>query len=62
MAGLYSNLKKKKDALAEAAGMADAPIGRASAAKAAKAAKPRGRSNAAQDARDISLKGYRKVR
>lgn len=60
MAGLYGNMKKKKDALAEAAGMADAPIGKRSAVQAAKAAKPRG--SAAQDARDISLKGYRKVR
>lgn len=59
MAGLYDNMRKKKSALEEAAEMADAPIGKASAVKAAKAAKP---SRAAQDARDISLKGYRKVR
>ena len=58
MAGMFSNMKRKKDALAEAAGMADAPIGRASAAKAAKAAKPRVTS----DDLDIIRKGYRKVK
>jgi hypothetical protein len=61
MAGLFGNLKKKKDALAEAAAMADEPIGRASAAKAAKAAKPRG-PRVTQDDLDIIRKGYRKVR
>lgn len=58
MAGMFSNMKRKKDALAEAAGMADAPIGRASATKAAKAAKPRVTS----DDLDIIRKGYRKVK
>src|SRR6185503_6824726 len=52
MAGLFGNLRKKKDALAEAAAMADEPIGRASAAKAAKAAKPRG-PRVTQDDLDI---------
>lgn len=60
MAGLFGNLKKKKSALDQAAAYADEPIGKKSAVEAAKAAKPRG--SAAQDARDISLKGYRKVR
>lgn len=62
MAGLFGNMKKKQNALKEAADMADAPIGRASAVKAAKAAKPRSRVNITQDDQDIIRKGYRVVR